>query len=535
MNTVICAWVDPRLLSKASRLFTGAIEGRIIELLQNARRAGATTVHITNKDGIVTVADNGKGIEDFSKLLAMGGSGWEDYIENSEDPAGVGLFCLTPRQVEISSKGRRVVITKEAWTGIPIEVVDDAGSADGTTLRFMDDKWEFEKVQEQAVFSGMEVAVDGKKCAKKHFCSKNAVNYPQLGCRIEVNPKSHLEKLGESVRSLHYYDKVFVNFHGQVVAFDYEPLSDKNLCFFIDMTGAPTGIRLMLPARTRLVENAALDQLKSAIELEAYRYVACQDSHSLCYKDYLRAKELGIDLAESKPVFQAGLILGDTPEPVAVEMPENFPIKRCYTPNYEKLHEQDTTNIHILAALGKFKAPFVPVKIDRDYQQYNWAKIPTIDKVEVTLGRKLGESTFCCQTLVAASSINITAHASDGHIYSCDVPMAVLACDEEDKSPWSDIDVYVTTDARRQLDPSQIWYHLGGYSDDGDTYDTQEYEFEKELQMFWTRVVGPGEYLRSKIFESIDSAGIRWKKIIVDDDGTVTIETRGGKKKILKP
>jgi hypothetical protein len=34
----IRAKVNPRLLSKADRLFTGTVDGRIIEILQNARR-----------------------------------------------------------------------------------------------------------------------------------------------------------------------------------------------------------------------------------------------------------------------------------------------------------------------------------------------------------------------------------------------------------------------------------------------------------------------------------------------------------------
>ena len=38
----IQATVNPRLLTKADRLFTGTLQGRIIEILQNARRAGAT-------------------------------------------------------------------------------------------------------------------------------------------------------------------------------------------------------------------------------------------------------------------------------------------------------------------------------------------------------------------------------------------------------------------------------------------------------------------------------------------------------------
>ena len=69
MQETICAKVSERLLTKASRLFTGTLDGRIIEILQNARRSGATEVRISNKNGLVTVQDNGSGIEDFQNLL----------------------------------------------------------------------------------------------------------------------------------------------------------------------------------------------------------------------------------------------------------------------------------------------------------------------------------------------------------------------------------------------------------------------------------------------------------------------------------
>ena len=116
----IQARVNTRLLAKASRLFTGTLEGRVIEILQNARRAGATEVHITNTDGIVTVGDNGRGIEDFSKLLDLGGSGWDGAYEAIEDPAGVGIFCLAPREVTIRSNGKMATIKENGWTGAPL-------------------------------------------------------------------------------------------------------------------------------------------------------------------------------------------------------------------------------------------------------------------------------------------------------------------------------------------------------------------------------------------------------------------------------
>ena len=136
MQETICAKVDPRLLSKADRLFTGSVEGRIIEILQNARRAGATEVRISNKDGLVMVQDNGSGIDNFQKLLDLGGSGWDEKLEAGEDPAGVGLFSLAPREVTIISKFRKVGITEEGWTGNPVEVTESDVFIRGTKLIF---------------------------------------------------------------------------------------------------------------------------------------------------------------------------------------------------------------------------------------------------------------------------------------------------------------------------------------------------------------------------------------------------------------
>ena len=72
------------------------------------------------------------------------------------------------------------------------------------------------------------------------------------------------------IRRIGDSDNILVNFYGQVVTFTYMPLGEP-LQFLVDLTGEPTGIRLMLPARTRLVENNAFRLLKVAIEKEAYR------------------------------------------------------------------------------------------------------------------------------------------------------------------------------------------------------------------------------------------------------------------------
>ena len=260
----IQAQVNLRLLSKAERLFTGTVQGRIIEILQNARRAGATEIQIANQDGHVIVRDNGRGIADFAALLDLGRSGWDERTESAEDPAGVGVFCLAPREVCILSGGRKVVIAAKGWTGEPVEVQVAQPPVEGTELVFPDAAWLFEMVEEHAVFTGLKVSVDGKQCASEPFVSDQAVLHPELGCRIEVRERTALSRWHGEWKHRYYSENVLVNFHGQIVSFTHMPVSEP-LQFLVDLTDEPTGIRLMLPARTQLVENDAFDQLKAIL------------------------------------------------------------------------------------------------------------------------------------------------------------------------------------------------------------------------------------------------------------------------------
>jgi hypothetical protein len=533
MQETICAKVNPRLLTKADRLFTGTLDGRIIEILQNARRAGATEVVITNENGLVSVQDNGSGIDDFSKLLDLGDSDWDQAMEQAEDPAGVGVFCLAPRKVTICSKGKKVVISKAGWTGKPMELTEVDEPCNGTMLTFADEPWELLKVQKHAVFSGLKVIVDGKSCPQQRFTSRRAVSYPELGCKIEVRERDHISEWHKQWRDSYYHDTVIVNFHGQIVKLTYGPVSE-NLVFLVDMTGEPTGIRMMLPARTRLVENKAFEQLKAAIEIETYRFIQKRGSHKLPFNEYKRAEELGIELPESEPVFDVGLLGGDTPEPVEIVMPKDFLLSKCYRLNEDYPGcETDEANAHLLAATGKFKEPFIPVSISSSYDGYSWAKLPVINKVNVKKGKELGSRCIWCETVVAVDSLCIEVHTSDGKIFKSDVPMAVLELPAEQRR-WCYTNVYVTPDARDQLNSSDIWYHCGGWSDEGDTFDTQLYTFEQELENFWATIFGPGEYLRSKIRECLWSVVKDWKKITFDEDETLSILYKDGTEKTYK-
>jgi hypothetical protein len=529
----IQARVSKRLLSKADRLFTGTLDGRIIEILQNARRADATEVSITNKDGLVTVRDNGSGIDDFSKLLDLGDSDWDQAMEEAEDPAGVGVFCLAPRKVTICSKGHKLVITRNAWTGTPLELTQTDDPCNGTALTFADEPWELSKVQKHAVFSGLKVVVDGKTCPQQPFTSSRAVHHPELGCRIEVRDRDRLNDWHKQWRDSYYRDTVLVNFHGQIVSLGYSPVSE-NLVFLVNMTAESTGIRMMLPARTQLIENKAFKALKAAIEIEAYRFIERRGSHRLSFAEYMRAEELGVKLPEAEPVFTIGLLSGDTPEPIEMTMPRGFPLAKCYRFDEDcRGCETDEANAHLLAAMGKFKEPFVPVTVSRSYDGYSWADLPTIGKVEVTVGKELGRQGIWRETLVAAESLQIAVHTSDKKVFRSDVCMAVLEEPAKERS-WGYMNVYVTLESRSQLDTTDIWYHLGGWNDEGDTWDTQVYDLEQELDQFWATIIGPAEYLRSKIRGCLFGIVKDWKSITFEEDQTLTIRHKDGTEKVYK-
>ena len=69
---------------------------------------------------------------------------------------------------------------------------------------------------------------------------------------------------------------------------------------------------------------------------------------------------------------------------------------------------------------------------------------------------------------------------------------------------------------------------------DGDTWDTQLYDLEQELEQFWATIIGPAEYLRSKIRSCLYGVVKDWKKIIFEEDETITILYKDGTEKVYK-
>ncbi len=532
----IQATVNRRLLNKADRLFTGTLDGRITEVLQNARRAGATRVEITNADGRVTVRDNGHGIEDFSKLLDLGGSGWDEATEVSEDRSGVGLFCLAPKEVTLRSNGKRVTIRGDGWTGAPVDVMGDDESVQGTVLEFQDEPWSLSTVTNTAVFSGMQVVVDGNDCPMLPFVSDNATHYPELGCKIEVSESDGQAAWYSSARRGQRDDSnATVNFHGLLTSFSFYAVNGRCLDYLVDMTGEPTGIRLMLPARMCLVENEALERLKAAMELEAYRYLQRKGRHRLPYEQYLKAKELGVDLPEAEPDYRVGAPLGIGLGRVPMFMPRGLSLAECYRFDPDiKEGLIDVTNISLLVISKGFDSHFVPVEIPKHYDGYSWAKLPTIDKVELDVGKVLHESLLWEGKLVCVDSLTIAAHTSDGRVFRSPAYMGVRANQDRSNGAWFDEEVLVTPESREEVPMIWIMNHLGSFLEEGGTGDEQEASFAKKFNRYWSELVGPDEHFRREVLSTLDGTQ-DWKAMAVFADGRIKLKFKDGSAKHIRP
>lgn len=123
MTNIISAAVHQDAIHSVSRFFNSTTHDCISELLQNARRSGASQVHISTNLHSISVSDDGHGLNDPSDILAFGHSSWPHHA-STEHPAGMGIFSLARRDhIAIQSRSAnpdaawRINLTPEHFLG----------------------------------------------------------------------------------------------------------------------------------------------------------------------------------------------------------------------------------------------------------------------------------------------------------------------------------------------------------------------------------------------------------------------------------
>ncbi|BFL66303.1 ATP-binding protein [Roseomonas mucosa] len=297
--------LGPKVLSKSPELFNQSLPTVLAEVLQNARRAGASRVEIEHPGeggrATLVVRDDGHGIEDMAGLVRFGASGWDERIEVAENAAGMGVFSLASRGVTVRSRGRRVTLTRAVFCGEEEAVaLPDPEIATGTEMTFSITEAGVEKLIAQAArFYPLPVTLNGQPLTQGDFLDGAAHVIAWQGLRLGV-----FHEVPLAVRAVHDSHwgsdrRLYLNFHGHVVRCA-RPVTlaeedGERWCVLVDVVNAPD-LRLVLPARNEPIENNFFRAMRHRMERAILEAIAASGRHALAFADYRRAGELGIAL-----------------------------------------------------------------------------------------------------------------------------------------------------------------------------------------------------------------------------------------------
>ena len=309
MSFQFTATVAPEAISRVSRLFCDSITDALNELLQNARRSGASGVTIERIEDRVfgpalRFADNGPGLADCRSLFTLGRSSWRDGIEQSEDAAGMGFMSLAARGARIvahkcGGEGSWVLEASAAAFAGEAPVIGSDGPTDhrGVTVIFplkpSDDV--ATAVTRSARYCPLAVTFDGERIEARDFL-KGALHVEEWnGIRIGV-----FDSGGHGFRSGN------VNFFGVTLRTDLPWIGQvfhPDCHARIDVQDC-AALKFVLPARKEIVRDEFLGDLCAHIRTVILRHVAICRAHSLSFDDWELARRSGIDLPEASMLLR---------------------------------------------------------------------------------------------------------------------------------------------------------------------------------------------------------------------------------------
>lgn len=537
MKTAIRARVSEQTITKVTRLFNGSLLDILTELLQNARRAGASSVDVNwqrapgePKDSAIiqiSVSDDGKGIADPQSVLSLGESSWDATI-TGEDPAGMGFFSLAGRDVIITSRARghrpwSAHIRPEDWTGEHDIAVNKAVTPFGTTIHFKYDL---------AGSSHLHAAL-GK--AAKYFPLPVRLNGESLDQTSWIENAIHTTKWrGSSIAVVaikQRYQRETLNFFGLTISADLPVINDTqhNVWSVVVDIAPNSGLSLVLPARKEIVQNQAYEDLKTAATRAIYEAIAHMGTHHLPYDKWLEARALGVELPEAAPLLYSWTPdtadsgtktygdLIDTQDAIVVS--ELYPLEAHSLARAATLNENAVATLKLVASHSHY----------RGYTWYDALPLLEAPVFEIELENKsmtledgiVSDDNAESQIAKAIRMVLTTTNTAK--------PMKLvlktdLAATQSEDAWWMDnITVFWTkSDTLNPMDlADMLEAALFQYNDDceADSYETQLSNFQDEAITTAIRLLGTrSNLLAHRLLQAINP--IRWD---LGADETITI------------
>ena len=316
LPATIRARVHDGAIDRVSRFFNASVADAAAELIQNARRSGATRLDVATEaiggGTVVTVTDDGFGIADPAVLLSFGESGWDAATAKREDPAGMGVYALSKRGCVISSRpatagiapipGCRVELTPECFLGkqeARIVACEDAPLPSGTAISFPADE---SREGIGAAFAA----------AARHCPLAVTVNGEAVERKAFLDGAVHVERwrgLAFGVLNTRFtgFNDPDLNFHGLTITValpTVDTIDGGTWSVRADINACPE-LELVLPARREAVQTPFLNAMRKAARIAIYRAMRRADrTPALAFADCSAAREAGIDMPGAPAVLR---------------------------------------------------------------------------------------------------------------------------------------------------------------------------------------------------------------------------------------
>lgn len=299
------ASVSKDAIAKVTRLFNASLDDILAELLQNARRSGATRIEIDQFDHdelgpVIRIADNGPGLANPNALFTLGSSSWNAETCSSEDAAGMGFFSLSGRSVRVIAQA---IGTNTSWildaepdafTGKK-PIIGQTGPVGHTGVTIL------------IASSSKENVVPAANNAAKYFPQPVIVEGVEAERADFLADAKHIETWKGIRIGIYHSDVTFssrhhnANFHGVTLPVPLPSLSQSHHESYYARIDVLTcvDLKLVLPARKEVVQEAFYRELCDKVRLIYFEMIAKAGQHSLSYKNYCLAKSKGINLPEA--------------------------------------------------------------------------------------------------------------------------------------------------------------------------------------------------------------------------------------------
>ena len=480
----IQARISERTLSKVTRLFNATLTDILNELLQNARRAGATRVKVeVVNENYLSITDDGVGIDDPQILLTLGNSDWEEETQHREDPAGMGIFSLANREVEIRSRDWFVNLTPANFTGELPAQVQPTELRVGTVVSFRLKEGEvfIKKVLDSvAKYYPSTVEFNGTLIEQKDFLQNALYIEEWRGLRMGV-----FDNYYPSLNVLNFYG---INLSHNLPSIEQVNQYTRKLGVKIDIVDCPD-IKLVLPARKELVENQFLLELYNEVRGVIYRYLSTLEFHQLPHSLWQQALALGLTLPEAKAELKEY-----QPE-VADHYANNWNEKVPVTDNTLIISEsvEPVEQQIFWREFEKAKLSYTPVRRQPQYEGYTWYdRIPVLSNIEFAIaidGKQLtpedAEAEYGNRDKVEVDDIVITTTLTqlDGTSEQITFSSDLYLCQDEDSDCLGDVTIYLKRGHKISVDELANLLEAAFFfpSDDveSDSYGTQQEYFQE--------------------------------------------------------